>query len=107
LFASGDNAAAVIQITSGIMLIIVYILPLQTSQLVMAGSLRGAGDTKYVAFTMLLTVGLIRPITGFVLTYPLGWGLTGAWVAIIFDQAARLILLMSRFMRGRWINTQL
>ena len=105
LFASGDQY--VIQITSGIMLIIVYILPLQTSQLVMAGSLRGAGDTRYVAFTMLITVGLIRPITGFVLVYPLGWGLTGAWIAIIFDQGVRLVLLTGRFMRGRWINTQL
>jgi len=105
LFAGGDQA--VIQITAGVMLIIVYILPFQTAQIVMAGSLRGAGDTKYVAMTMLITVALIRPITGFVLTYPMGWGLTGAWVAIIFDQVVRLTLLLTRFTRGRWINTQL
>ncbi|MCL2361661.1 MAG: MATE family efflux transporter [Defluviitaleaceae bacterium] len=106
MFAIGGNPE-VVQITAGIMLIIVYILPFQTAQIVMAGSLRGAGDTKYVAFTMLITVALIRPITGFVLTYPMGWGLTGAWIAIIIDQGVRLTLLLTRFTRGRWINTQL
>jgi len=106
MFAIGGNPE-VVQITAGIMLIIVFILPFQTAQIVMAGSLRGAGDTKYVAFTMLITVALIRPITGFALTYPLGWGLAGAWIAIIIDQGVRLTLLLTRFTRGRWINTQL
>jgi len=106
LFAIGGDPE-VVQITAGIMLIIVYILPFQTAQIVMAGSLRGAGDTKYVAFTMLITVALIRPITGFLLTYPMGWGLRGAWIAIIIDQGVRLTLLLTRFTRGRWINTQL
>jgi len=105
LFADGNME--VVAITAGIMLVIVFILPLQTAQIVMAGSLRGAGDTKYVAFTMLITVALIRPIMGFVLTYPVGMGLIGAWIAIIFDQGVRLTLLLTRFTRGRWINTQL
>ncbi|MCL2571202.1 MAG: MATE family efflux transporter [Defluviitaleaceae bacterium] len=105
LFAGGDQA--VVQITAGVLLIVVYILPFQTAQIVMAGSLRGAGDTKYVAFTMFITVGLIRPVMGFVLTYPMGWGLTGAWIAIILDQVVRLALLLTRFTRGRWINNQL
>ncbi|MCL2200180.1 MAG: MATE family efflux transporter, partial [Defluviitaleaceae bacterium] len=71
---------------------------------VMGGSLRGAGDTRFVALTMILTVGILRPAMGFLLTYPLGWGLTGAWIAIIVDQAARLAMLLTRFVRGKWIT---
>jgi len=104
-FAGGNQE--VINLTAGIMLIIVFILPLQTAQIVMAGSLRGAGDTRYVAFTMLITVALIRPIMGFALVYPLGIGLIGAWLAIIVDQGVRLVLLFTRFTRGRWITTKL
>ena len=104
-FAGGD--LVVIDMTAGLILIMAFILPFQTAQIVMAGSLRGAGDTRYVAMTMLITVALIRPISGFVLTYPIGLGLTGAWIAILFDQIVRLMLLFTRFTRGRWITTQL
>jgi Na+-driven multidrug efflux pump len=58
---------------------------------------------------MIITVGILRPLGGFLLTYPLGLGLTGAWLAIIIDQAARLTMLYTRFKRGKWkeinINT--
>jgi len=93
--------------SAGLILILAIIMPIQTSQLVMGGSLRGAGDTRYVAITMIVTVGLLRPLLGFLFTFPLGFGLAGAWVAIIFDQIARLVMLFTRFSSGRWINAKL
>lgn len=99
-----SNDAEIIATTAGLILILAFMMPLQTAQLVMGGSLRGAGDTKYVALTMVIAVGLMRPALGFIMTYPLGWGLTGAWIAIIFDQLARLTMLFTRFTRGKWIE---
>lgn len=93
----------IIETAAGIILILAVIMPLQTSQVVMGGSLRGAGDTRFVALTMIITVGIFRPLGGFLLTYPLGFGLTGAWFAIIIDQATRLAMLLTRFIRGKWI----
>ncbi|MCL2285625.1 MAG: MATE family efflux transporter [Firmicutes bacterium] len=90
----------------GLIFILAGILPLQTSQLVMGGSLRGAGDTRYVALTMLITVGVMRPLLGFLMVVPLGWGLTGAWIAMVFDQATRLIMLFTRFARGKWMTAK-
>ena len=98
------NSSGIIATSAGLILILAMIMPLQTTQLVMGGSLRGAGDTRFVALTMIITVGIMRPLGGFLLTYPLGLGLTGAWVAIFIDQVARLAMLLTRFMRGRWIN---
>ena len=96
----------IITTTGGLILILAFILPVQTAQLVIGGSLRGAGDTRYVAYTMLLTVGFLRPFLGFVMAYPLGLGLAGAWIAISVDQLARLVMLFARFARGKWITAK-
>ena len=90
----------------GLILILAYILPLQTSQLVIGGSLRGAGDNRFVALTMLIAVGFMRPFMGWLMVFPLGLGLTGAWIAMIFDQGARLIMLFTRFARGKWMSAK-
>ena len=97
----------IIATTAGLILILAIIMPIQTTQLVMGGSLRGAGDTKYVALTMILSVGILRPLAGFIFAFPLGFGVVGAWIAIIFDQIARLAMLASRFMGGKWINSKI
>ena len=97
----------IIRVTAQVILILALIMPIQTSQLVMAGSLRGAADTRFVAFTMILSVGIMRPLFGFILTFPLGFGIIGAWVAVIFDQLARLIMLFSRFAGGNWLKVRI
>jgi len=104
IFAEGYPDIA--STAAGLILILACILPLQTTQLVMGGSLRGAGDTKYVAFTMLIAVGIMRPFMGWLMVVPLGWGLTGAWIAMVFDQGARLVMLCTRFVRGKWMTVK-
>jgi len=96
----------VVIVAGELLLIFAFVMPLQTAQLVMGGSLRGAGDTRFVALTMLLTVGLMRPILGWGMAFPLGLGIAGAWLAIIIDQGARLIMLFTRFARGKWISAK-
>ena len=96
----------VINTAASLLLILAYALPFQTTQLVMGGSLRGAGDNGYVAITMLITVGVMRPLFGFLLAYPLGLGIQGAWLTVILDQLARLVLLQTRFVRGKWIRAK-
>jgi putative MATE family efflux protein len=87
---------------AGVILILGFVQPVQTMQIVMAGSLRGAGDTRFVAFTMLLTVAIIRPGSSMLLANTFGMGLVGAWLAIIVDQTIRLALLYWRFIQMKW-----
>jgi putative MATE family efflux protein len=96
-----------IQATSVLIAILACILPVQTSQLVMAGSLRGAGDTRYVAITMMITVVFVRPLMSLLLIYVFGLGLNGAWFAVTVDQVIRLVLLFTRFSRGKWIRIKI
>jgi len=94
--------ADVIIMASSVIIILGFLQPIQTSQIVMAGTLRGAGDTRFVALTMLITVTFIRPFVAYLFVYPIGWGLTGAWISIAFDQILRLVLLTRRFSKGTW-----
>lgn len=93
---------AIIQVTSEILLILAIMLPIQTSQLVMAGCLRGAGDTRFVALTMFLSVAIARPGFSALMVFVFGFGIHGAWAAVIADQTVRLVMLYGRFARGKW-----
>jgi Na+-driven multidrug efflux pump len=95
---------AIIALTANLTIILACILPVQTSHIVMGGSLRGAGDVKYVALTMLITVTFIRPVASYILVYVFGMGLEGAWYGLVFDQVIRMVLLFRRFSKGKWIN---
>ncbi|MDR0272270.1 MAG: MATE family efflux transporter [Clostridiales bacterium] len=99
------DSPEIIETAAGIILMLAVIMPFQTAQLVMRGSLSGAGDTRFVALTMIITVGILRPLGGFILVYPLGLGLIGAWIAILIDQIVRMGMLHIRFARGKWINS--
>ena len=94
--------ADIIAMVARLLIILALVMPIQTSQLVMASCLRGAGDTRFVALTMLITVAIARPTAAALFVYVLGLGLEGAWLAIIVDQSMRLILLTLRFSRAKW-----
>lgn len=80
---------------------------MQTSQVVLSGCLRGAGDTAYVAITSLISVALVRPLLTWVLCFPVGFGLYGAWIALLVDQCFRLISSFKRFSGGKWAGIAL
>lgn len=99
--------AEVIRLAAGVILVLGFIQPFQTSSIVLAGSLRGAGDVRYVAITMLISVTFIRPALAYLLVFPLGVGLAGAWLAMLFDQGLRFFLVYFRFVRGKWMNIRI
>ncbi|MEG2197588.1 MAG: MATE family efflux transporter, partial [Cellulosilyticaceae bacterium] len=102
-----SDDAAIIALGSQIMIIVAIVAPLQTSQVIISGSLRGAGDTKFVAASSFISILLIRPVITWLFCYPLGLGLMGAWISLLIDQAIRLGLNIARFSSGKWINIKL
>ena len=99
-----SDSQEVILMGGNIMLMIALITFFQTSQVVCAGALRGAGDTKYVAVVSLFATAIVRPALSWILCYPVGWGLYGAWLGVLVDQALRLILNYGRFKAGKWVK---
>jgi Na+-driven multidrug efflux pump len=50
---------------------------------------------------------MVRPFLTWLLCYPLGLGLYGAWVALLVDQAFRLVGNYTRFSGGKWAGISL
>lgn len=101
------NDAAVIAAGANIMFIIAATAPIQCSNVVIGGSLRGAGDTKFVATTSFFSIGIIRPFTTWLFCYPMSLGLVGAWFSFGTDQTIRLIINYTRFRKGKWTEVKI
>lgn len=90
-----------------IMRILSVILFMQIEQVVLFGCLRGAGDTRFTALVSLISVTCIRPGISWLLCYPLGLGLMGAWFGTACDQFVRFLLTFLRFRKGNWTKLKL
>ncbi len=99
--------AAIISLGANIMILAAMGTHLQTSQVVLNGCLRGAGDTAYVATISLISVAFVRPLLTWFLCFPAGFGLYGAWVALLVDQCFRFLASYIRFSGGRWTSISL
>ena len=102
-----SSTPQVVEMGSRILLFIAVITYIQTAQVIFTGCLRGAGDTRFTAITAIVSVGLVRPIFGYLLTYPLGMGLYGAWTAIFLDQLCRLVMNYGRIHKRKWLEINL
>ncbi|NLK65168.1 MAG: MATE family efflux transporter [Tissierellia bacterium] len=85
-----------------IMMFVGFTQPLQSSQFILSGSLRGAGDTRATAIITFVTVLLIRPLLAIYLINVWSMGLEGAWFAFIVDQTIRSALVLLRYNSGKW-----
>lgn len=69
---------------------------------IMAGALRGAGDTRAMLYLTGFCVWGIRLVSAYVFVNYLNLGLFGAWLAMLFDQTVRGTVSTLRFKSGRW-----
>lgn len=90
-----------------IMLFVAFLQPIQSSQFVLGGILRGAGDTKVTALFILITTVFIRTGLGTLFVKVLNYGLVGAWLAIAADQILRSTLFLIRYNQGKWKRIRL
>jgi putative MATE family efflux protein len=94
------NDPEVIQLGIWPLRLVAFSQPALATLLVLAGALRGAGDTRA---TMVITAGglwLVRLPLALLLTGP--FGLIGAWIAMGIDLNLRGLGMWLRFKSGRW-----
>ena len=78
--------------------------PLFAVSIVVAGALRGAGDTLIPSIMNLASMWGVR-ITASVLLAP-RFGLVGVWTAMCVELCVRGILFLIRLMRGKWLERE-
>jgi Na+-driven multidrug efflux pump len=80
--------------------------PGQSTQITLAGALRGAGDTIYPLYASMLGIWIFRVTGAYVFVKFLHLGLAGAWIAFILDQYTRAAVVFFRYRSGKWKNSR-
>jgi len=102
-----SDEAAIIALGGNVMLLLAASTHFQTSQIVLNGCLRGAGDTAFVATASLISIAVVRPVLTWILCFPAGLGLYGAWLSLFFDHAFRFVSAFIRFNNNKWVKIKL
>jgi putative MATE family efflux protein len=74
----------------------------QSTQLSLAGALRGAGDTMYPLYASIFGIWIFRVFVAYIFVSVFHWGLIGAWVALALDQYTRAAVVYFRYRSGKW-----
>ena len=70
--------------------------------MVLAGSLRGAGDTRFIMIATMIGMWGVRIPIAFVAGYWLTMGVFYVWLAMIADWTLRMALMLWRYRSERW-----
>lgn len=87
-------------------IVAILIIP-QTYAQVSAGVLRGAGDNRFIAIYSLFVSAIYRPLVAYVLIFGFELGLSGIWIALLTDEALKMILTKFRINQGIWLKIKL
>jgi len=73
----------------------------------MAGSLRGAGDTRSPMIAALIGPACVRLFLCWFLAFEMEMGLYGIWVGTSLDWVVRVLFLTFIFKRGQWLKIRI
>jgi Na+-driven multidrug efflux pump len=71
---------------------------------VLAGALRGSGDTRWPMYVTILGVWVFRMPLVYLFVEILGWSIISVWVLTSIDFLVRSLVLWRRFRTGAWRN---
>lgn len=89
IFSLYSNSPEAIALSGTVMVLAALVSYPEAHALVAAGILRGSGRTASVAAYSFVSVTILRPIMTAVFFYVFEWGITGIWMALLFDQCIR------------------
>jgi putative MATE family efflux protein len=102
LFCPRPEQRAIIDAGVPVLQLVAFGMAPCASCIIFTGALRGAGDTRVpVLFTWIGFLGIRIPLA-YWLTSSAGWGLLGAWWAMLADLVVRGSFFLVRFAAGRW-----
>lgn len=92
----------VIKMATSALRIFLFFQPVFGLFMVLAGALRGAGDTKWVMFFTIIGNWGVRLIVSLIFAFYFKLGLNGFWLAMGIDVIVRAGLIVWRFLSGKW-----
>jgi len=70
--------------------------------LILSGSLRGSGDTRFPMVVTGASIWLVRLPLGWLFAVPLHMGLPGLYLSSIADAGVRALVTYLRYRQGDW-----
>ena len=92
----------VVRLGSTVLKIVAVAQPIMGINRVLAGSLRGAGDTTWVMYITGGSAWGVRVMLTYLFVEVVGLHLPGAWYAMVIDLTIRSFLFRWRFKTGKW-----
>lgn len=105
--ASGEDKAEIIAAGVDALRLIAVIQPPLAIGFVMAGILRGAGDTRFPMYSTSITMWLLRVPLAYVFGVVFGWGLQGIYFAMLLDTIVLMLMNLWRYRQGKWLTSRL
>ena len=78
--------------------------PFFACSMVLAGALRGAGDTRFPMLTSSVGMWVVRLPLAWWFALELGWGLPGAFASFALGSAVEATIMTWRYRRGHWAS---
>jgi putative MATE family efflux protein len=95
---------AVILLGASVLRVEAFAQPFFAASIICGGILRGAGDTKWPFYISIIGMWGVRILTAYILAYPLGMGLMGAWIGMVADLFTRGVLSLMRYRSKKWLD---
>lgn len=103
IFGLMINDVTVVLLGANVMIIIAIILIPQVQAQVLSGTLRGAGDNRFIAIYSLFISAILRSILAYIFAFKLNLYLYGIWLALFIDESLKMILSKYRVSKGIWL----
>lgn len=94
----------VIAMGAQILIINIFLEAGRTTNLVIIGCLRGAGDVYFPTICAVFSMILVSTLGSYILAVVCGLGIYGLWIAIAADEVIRGIFMLFRWQSGKWKN---
>lgn len=84
--------------------LVAFVQPVQVITWVLAGGLRGAGDTKYPFYVTAFSNWLVRALFAVLMVHVFHLGLLEAVACMCADQCVRAVCMIARVRSGKWLH---
>ena len=104
-FAAGADPAGFAEIYRLTVLLLRFVALysiFDTMNLVFASAIKGAGDTRYVMFAIVITSALVLITPTYLGVVVMGWGVMASWINVSAYVIVLSIIFLIRFLGGKW-----
>lgn len=92
----------IIVMGSTLLFINIFLEAGRTTNLVIIGCLRGAGDVYFPTICAVFSMMIVSTLGSYIFAVVFGMGIYGLWIAIAADEVLRGILMLLRWRSGKW-----